>query len=161
MGNPASRWSGDAYFDHNAGQSPLERSFRSWTWSRARLRDRTAIFYDLQRRDQDDLSVALEARSDGSLVEMDDPPPAANVSPTLWRLPRATRVDPGAVPRVLRTIEDGPFYARSLLSAKIGGEQSGVMQETLSLDRLRQAWIRYLVLYRNPRAVSRSRPTGN
>ncbi|MEE4185895.1 MAG: hypothetical protein V2J12_09030 [Gammaproteobacteria bacterium] len=156
--NPATRWSGDAYVDHNAGQGPLEKSFSSWNWSRAHLRDETAIFYDLERRDQEPLSVALSATSDGELRELDTPPPCAELPATLWRLNRMTRADAETQPEVLRVMEDGPFYARSLLRTRLKGEAATVMQETLSLKRLAQVWIRYLVLYRNPRALRTAPP---
>lgn len=149
--SPSVRWSGDAYFDHNAGQAPLEQSFSSWTWSRARLRDRTAIFYDLKKRHQEDLSVALIAGSDGSLEEMASPPGTVVLPKTRFRLPRSTHADAGTEPAVKKTIEDGPFYARSQLTADIHGERADVMQETLSLDRLTPKWIRYFVMYRSPR----------
>ncbi len=146
------RWKGDAYLDHNAGHAPLENSFSSWTWSRARLKHKTAIFYDLKRRDQEDLSVALVAGNDGSLTEMRPQLPAVSLPRTRWRLKRSTRADEKAGARVIRSIEDGPFYARSLLETRIDGQTSLAMQESLSLDRLKYPWIRYMVLYRNPRA---------
>lgn len=151
--NPATRWSGDAYLDHNAGRAPLEDSFNSWTWSRAHLRDRTAIFYDLERRGQDNLAVALSAAQDGTLHELDNPPPQHDLPATAWRLRRKTRADAGTHPEVLKVMEDGPFYARSLLRTQLRGESSTVIQETLSLQRLANPLTRYAVLYRNPRAL--------
>ncbi len=82
LSRPFMRWSGHAYLDQNTGMEPLEDTFRSWTWSRARLARETAIFYDLQRRNEGSLSVSLRARNDGSIEEMQDPPPVAECPPT-------------------------------------------------------------------------------
>jgi len=153
MSRPFMRWSGHAYLDQNTGMEPLEDTFSSWTWSRARLSRETAIFYDLERREEGSLSVALRAKSDGTIEEMTDPPPPAECPATRWRLARSTRADAGQVPELLRTMEDGPFYARSLWQSRVRGESATVLQESLDLDRLCKPWARLMIPYRNPRAL--------
>jgi carotenoid 1,2-hydratase len=147
------RWQGNAYIDTNTGQAPLEDTFSKWTWSRAHLQRRTAVFYDISRRSGGPLSLALLVNEDGSMAELLPPPPTATLPSTRWHLERSTRADAGHAPQLVRTIEDGPFYARSLIASHLGGEIAEVMQESLSLDRLRQPWIRTMVPYRNPRAL--------
>ena len=160
LSQPAMRWSGNAYIDHNAGSGPLENTFRSWTWSRARLKRETVIFYDLQRRAEPPLSVALRAKADGSMEEMAEIPREVRLPRTRWRLERTTRGDADRSPELLRTMEDGPFYARSLVRSQVRGEEAIAMQETLSLDRLRNVGTRVMVPYRNPRVfeIRRRRP---
>lgn len=153
LDRPFMRWTGHGYVDQNTGMEPLEDTFSSWTWSRARLQRETAIFYDLERRKEGGLSVAMRARSDGSIEEMHEPPPIAVCSPTRWQLARSTRADDGRPPQLLRTMEDGPFYARSLWQSQVLGETATVLQESLDLDRLGRPWSRVMVPYRNPRAL--------
>lgn len=56
---PDIRWRGNAYFDTNAGDGPLQEAFSSWTWSRAALSDGAAVYYDVERRREPPLSLAL------------------------------------------------------------------------------------------------------
>ena len=56
--------------------------------------------------------------------------------------------------RNLRTLEDTPFYARSLLTD--GTQAPGlVIHETLSLDRFGSNWVQSLLPFRMPRRRSR------
>ena len=52
---------------------------------------------------------------------------------------------------LLRTLEDTPFYARSMLSANAGSEEFLVMHESLDLERFRSRWVRTLLPFRMPR----------
>ena len=70
---------------------------------------------------------------------------------TLWRVPRQTRSDAGAPADVLRTLEDTPFYNRSLIRASLGGQSVTAMHETLSLDRFASRWVQMLLPFRMPR----------
>ena len=145
---PAIKWRGEAYLDHNAGSVPLETSFRRWDWSRVRLPDHTAVFYDVDRLTADELSVALIATPDGEVRVRDEHIPGIKLPPSRWRLPRNTRA--GST-ELLRTVEDGPFYARSLLRSTIGDAEGFGIQETLSLQRLKSPLVRFMVPFRNPR----------
>jgi carotenoid 1,2-hydratase len=69
----------------------------------------------------------------------------------IWRIPRATHADPGQPAIILRTLEDTPFYARSIISSRIRGEKVEAMHESLSLDRFRRPWVRALLPFRMPR----------
>jgi carotenoid 1,2-hydratase len=48
----------------------------------------------------------------------------------------------------VRTLEDGPFYAREVHHAVIAGERTTVLHETLSARRLRQPWVQFCTAYR-------------
>jgi len=148
---PALRWSGRAYLDSNWGQEPLEEGFASWSWSRSPLPDGgTAVLYDLDRRRGGDRSLALRFAPGGQARGF-SPPPPVGLPRTLWRVGRTTRADPGRPPAVLRTLEDTPFYARSLLGLEMCGEPLEAVHESLSLERFRRAWVRGLLPFRMPR----------
>ena len=53
---------------------------------------------------------------------------------------------------VIRTLEDAPFYARSVVSAQLCGEPVMMMHESLSLDRFRQPVVQAMLPFRMPRA---------
>jgi carotenoid 1,2-hydratase len=150
---PAYRWSGEGYLDANAGSEPLEDAFSHWTWSRARVRDQTAVLYDVTERGGATRSFAFEAGSSTGLVTLATPAPIVDLPRTLWGLPRATRGDEAtkSSPRILRTLEDAPFYARSSLALQWRGEPAVAMHETLSLDRFRAPWVQMMLPFRMPR----------
>jgi carotenoid 1,2-hydratase len=141
------RFRGAAYFDSNAGDEPLERAFSSWTWSRSSSSSETAVTYDVRRADGSGGLLARvfgakgEARDLGELRSMP-------LGRTRWGVDRSIQVDRATSPRLLRTLEDTPFYARSLASASFGGQVSTVVHEALSLDRFKQGWVRFLLPFR-------------
>lgn len=143
-------WSGDAYLDSNWGDEPLERGFRSWHWSRAHTRDGTSIYYDVSPRDGEDRAFGLRFDKSGAASETASP--AASPLPgTFWRVPRIAR----GAPRLVRTLEDAPFYARSQLAGVIDGAPADIMHESLSLDRFRMPIVQAMLPFRMPRIVSR------
>lgn len=146
---PDLHWSGRGYFDTNAGAEPLEQAFSRWTWLRASLRDGAAILYDAERRRESPLSLAL--RFDGlGQCESAEPPPSSRLPPTGWRVARQTRSDDGQA-FVERTLEDTPFYSRSLVSTSLCGERVAAIHETLSLDRFANPIVRLMLPFRMPR----------
>jgi carotenoid 1,2-hydratase len=153
MENPARRWAGDAYFDMNWGARPLEEDFAEWHWSRAQLPDGTAVIYDVGRRDGTRFVTALRYNVDGSSAEF-PPPPEVSLPRSLWRLPRRTRSDAGA--RVISTLEDVPFYARSVVQTEMLGHRLTAMHEQLSLDRFDTPWMRLMLPFKAPRAFWQS-----
>jgi carotenoid 1,2-hydratase len=147
---PDMRFSGHGYLDTNWGSEPLEVGFRSWTWSRARIGDRAAILYDCVRRDGTTAELALAIGPDGRVTSF-DPPPACNLPGTVWRMPRPTRSDESTPARLVRTLEDAPFYARSITTASIGGEPVTALHESLSLDRFSRPIVHWMLPFRMPR----------
>ena len=152
LSNPALAWSGTGYFDSNSGAAPLEDAFDAWTWSRASLAERTVVLYDFKARDSALRSMALEIDRHGQIEEMDIPP-LVSLPSTRWLLTRQTRADAAASVRVARTLEDGPFYSRSLLQTPVLGRRASAIHESLSLDRFRSPWVRCLLPFRMPRVA--------
>jgi carotenoid 1,2-hydratase len=144
------RWNGHGYLDANFGDEPLETRFHRWDWARACLGNLTAILYETERRDGTSLSMALAFDSAGRGVNL--PQPSRQPLPsTRWRIARATRADEAA--SVVETLEDAPFYARSVIDTQILGRRTRAMHESLSLDRFRKPWVRALLPFRMPRAI--------
>jgi len=152
LDEPALRWRGTGYLDTNAGDEALEDAFTDWTWCRADLSDGAAILYDVRHRDGGGRNLSLRFARDGSRREIRPPLPAPLPPTRLWRMPRATRSDDGAA-AVVRTFEDTPFYARSVLAARIGGEAVQPVHESLSLTRLTHPLVRFMLPFRMPRVL--------
>lgn len=148
---PALRWAGSGYFDSNSGERPLEDDFVRWDWSRARLSGhRSVVLYDVIRRDGTALDLSLDFEPARGPREFVAPPPVA-LPASRWGIARGTRSDAGTTPRILRVLEDSPFYARSLVEAQLLGQPVVAMHESLSLDRFRAGWVQALLPFRMPR----------
>lgn len=154
---PSIRWQGSAYLDSNAGDEPLENAFSSWHWSRSQLTDGTAVLYDVQRRSDHPLSLAVRFNHAGDLSEF-DPPARCDLSPSRWRIARQTRSDDANSTHVLQTLLDAPFYARSVLRTRILGEATTSIHESLSLDRFRSPWVQSMLRFRIARPLRLRRP---
>jgi carotenoid 1,2-hydratase len=152
--SPRVTWSGDAYFDCNWGEEPLEQGFRAWDWSRAHTRNGAAIFYDVEPREGPARTLALRFDRDAAAAPF-EPPPRVALPETFWRVPRSTRAMPGATPQIARTLEDAPFYARSALSGMFDGAPADIVHESLSLDRFRMPVVQAMLPFRMPRIARR------
>ncbi|MEL6754086.1 MAG: hypothetical protein AAFO57_08680 [Pseudomonadota bacterium] len=150
--HPGLSWRGRGYLDSNQGSEPLEEGFRLWDWSRYDLGDgETAILYNTQPRAGQERNLALRFKPDGS-HEAFEPPPLARLSDTqVWRIPRPTRADRAGEARHLRTFEDTPFYARSLIEAPLLGAARTGIYESFAGDRLRRQIVKMLLPFRMPR----------
>lgn len=148
--DPDLRWHGDGYFDINHGDAPLEQDFHSWQWSRAATRSGTVISYDTIARDHADKTIALHVDPAAHLQQI-APLAAAPLCRTLWQVARSARADAGTPARVVGTLEDAPFYARSHLAARVLGEDVAVMHESLSLDRFKMPLVQAMLPFRMPR----------
>ena len=153
LDRPKRRWSGHAYWDSNWGAVPLEAAFKRWTWSRASTPEETTIFYDGERRGEGPFSLALKISRDGRIETLEPPPKAALATTAVWRIPRETRSSAASQTpaRVLKTFEDTPFYARSLIETDIGGSPRSAMHESLLLERFDTRWVQALLPFRMPR----------
>ncbi len=145
--SPRLRFKGAAYFDANAGDEPLEQAFSSWSWSRSSRAGETAVTYDVLRADGSRGLFAKVFGAGGAARDLGDLQPMP-LGRTRWGVDRSIQVDGRTSPRLLRTLEDTPFYARSLASASFGGQASTVVHEALSLDRFKQGWVRFLLPFR-------------
>lgn len=146
----ALEWSGDAYLDSNWGCEPLERGFKAWDWSRAHTGDATIVHYDVTPLEGDARPLSLRFDRDARPTPI-EPPPRNTLPGTFWKVPRAVRGDV----RLLRTLEDSPFYTRSSLSGVVDGVRADIMHESLSLDRFRSPVVRAMLPFRMPRIVGR------
>jgi carotenoid 1,2-hydratase len=147
---PRRVWQGHAYLDTNAGIAPLEQDFSGWHWSRASLGDGAAVLYDAEGRDGRATQLALRLDRSGGAAPFEVPASQA-LPPTLWRIARATRSETPA--RVVRTLEDTPFYARSWVAARLAGEDVLAFHESLDLDRFASRWVQMLLPFRMARQV--------
>jgi carotenoid 1,2-hydratase len=138
--------------DSNWGSEPLEAAFSRWHWSRAKMADGScAVLYNTVNLDGSDTGLALRCPAGGEMAEMPSAPAAALPTATIWRMGRSTRADEGRQATVLRTLEDTPFYARSLLQTTLAGETVTAVHESLSLERFQQRWVQTLLPFRMPR----------
>lgn len=148
---PQLRFTGSGYHDVNEGDEGLEHAFSSWNWSRCELGDTTVIAYDV---------VDLRGRPhvhawsfDPARVAIEDIPEHALARPrelpaTRWRVARAIRSDPEAPPRLRCTLEDSPFYSRSLVDVQFGGRAGVAVHESISLQRFASAWVEFLLPFK-------------
>ena len=147
-------WNGHGYHDSNWGVEGLEYAFRRWDWSRARRPGGgCSILYDVERRDGSEQVLALRFGADGE-PEAFDAPPRAKLRRGLWGVRRSVRRDRGSEARIVRSLEDAPFYTRSELHSRLCGEDVVGVHETFDGDRFASAWVKGLLPFRMPRRVS-------
>jgi carotenoid 1,2-hydratase len=146
---PGLSWSGLAYFDSNDGDAPLQNDFSTWNWSRSEGDTESLIFYDVQRRDETALNLALQAGEEG--LKNFSAPPLQNLPKTGWRVARQARADAESKAEIIKTLEDAPFYSRSLIRANIGGRSRNIIHESLDMNRFAKPWVKYLLPFRMPR----------
>ncbi len=152
MQSPDLAWKGHGYLDSNEGDEPLADRFDEWDWSRGTLADgSSAVVYDVRSRDGSEHLIARRFGPDGS-VSAFDPGPRHALARTGWRIDRSIRSDVrGPSPTIVRTLEDTPFYVRSLAQSTIGSETLISVHETLNGPRLRSPLVRLMLPWRMPR----------
>jgi carotenoid 1,2-hydratase len=153
--SPNIRWSGHAYLDANEGTEPINKaenaSFIDWDWSRASLKDgSTAVIYDVRQPNSDRL-IALKFSPTADSVENFIAPERKVLPSTLWRMNRSIRSDEGVAPKVVQTLEDTPFYVRSVLESGLLGEKVISLHETLSVPKLASMSTQLMLPWRMPR----------
>ncbi|MGJ7506206.1 carotenoid 1,2-hydratase [Variovorax sp. GT1P44] len=152
LSEPALVWRGAGYFDSNAGDVPLEADFVRWDWSRATAADgSTVVLYDVERHGEAPLALAFRFDPSGSSERCRDLPACVPMPPSAWRIERRTRCDSGVTPVVRRTLEDAPFYVRSLFATRLFGEPMTGVHESLSMDRFVTPWCQWMLPFRMPR----------
>lgn len=151
---PGLRWGGSGYFDTNHGPEPLARAFTEWHWSRAALPGgRSVVLYDTVHaaprghpRDGQSLALHFDARGQAQAFE---PPPPARLSFSRWGVGRATRSEGDAA--LEKTLEDTPFYARSLVRTRLFGQPAMAVHESLDLRRFSSPVVQAMLPFRMPR----------
>lgn len=149
---PGTRWAGEAYLDSNEGDEPIDRPFALWDWSRAALPDGgTAVLYDVRMKQGEDRVIAQRFAANGRSEPFEAPLRQKLPSTAVWRIPRHMRSEAASPARVLQTLEDTPFYTRSLLESGLFGQRVHSVHETLSIPRLVATSTRWMLPFRMPR----------
>ncbi len=139
MHAPDLDWSGHAYIDSNQGEVPLHHTFDRWNWSRTHTGNAAQLTYNTQETDGRKHQLALAYR-DGEIQTI-VPQAQATLPTTGWSLERHCQL---AAPTLKQTLDDTPFYARSLVES-----DGGIgMHESLSLERFRKSWVQRLLPFR-------------
>ena len=144
------QFDGHGYFDANFGTRPLEADFRTWTWGRFPTRAGATCFYDAERTDGTTLDAAITFDGSGR-ARLAPAPPQTRMRRTLWALPRATRADPGTMPRQVKPMLDAPFYSRSVVETVLHGETVRGVHEALDLRRYANPLLKPMLAVRVPR----------
>jgi carotenoid 1,2-hydratase len=150
LDSPRLAWEGEAYLDMNSGSRPLERDFHGWTWSRAATAAGARVHYEVRHRYAVCAPLALDFAMNGD-VHRTAVPAIARLPRSGWGIARSTRSDSPATARVLRTLVDAPFYARSVVQADLAGAPATCLHESLDLDRFRSRWVQAMLPFRMPR----------
>ncbi len=150
--DPNVRFTGSGYLDANAGSIPLEDSFSRWSWARLSRAGDVAITYDVTLRSLEERRHGFVV--DGSGVREVDGGEATLLGTTRFGLPIAVRSPGKGWSRLARTVEDGPFYARSLVSHRDGDVARTGVHEIVSLDRFASSWVQFLIPFRMRREAA-------
>ncbi len=146
MEQPNLSWSGPAYFDTNSGDRPLEADFDRWDWCRAPVPGGTVVLYDVDRPDGR-TALAMRYAADGGVEDFEVPRRVA-LPRTAWRVGRTVcALDPV----VRETLEDTPFYARSVVEGEVLGQRVTALHESLSLRRFSNPVVQAMLPFRMPR----------
>lgn len=155
LDRPRVRWEGHAYVDGNHGSEPLETGFRDWQWARATLANgQTVVLYDTAPRRGPATELALRFDALGNAMPF-AAPPVQPLPRTAWGIARSAHSD--GAPRLLQTLENAPFYARSLVALQLGGEAVTAVHESLALDRFAAPWVQLMLPFRMPRRAGAAR----
>lgn len=150
---PKLTWQGHAYLDSNEGEEPIVGGFTEWDWSRANMRDGSvSVLYDIREKSGVERVLALKFNPDRSVTEF-EAPPRQTLPKAFWRVGRSICSDAGEPPRVLQTLEDTPFYIRSVVESTISGERVVSMHETLNVPRLDSTSTRLMLPFKMPRVA--------
>jgi carotenoid 1,2-hydratase len=148
---PHIRWSGHAYMDSNEGDEPVERGFKDWDWARAEMANGdTAVVYDVRPLHGPGRVVAQRFSPNGETTAF-EAPPRYQLPASGWRIQRAMCSEAGSAPQLISTLEDTPFYARSLLRTRLLGEEVTAVHESLDVPRLVSLPVRLMLPWRMPR----------
>ncbi len=144
-------WRGHGYLDSNWGTEPLESAFTRWDWARGSLPGGgSAILYDTERRDGSTQCLAVSFDRDGRFGEIVRPA-STPLKRGFWGVARRAHHDAGHEPRVAATLEDGPFYMRSVVHTRLMGQDVDLMHESLSGDRFASPLVKLMLPFRMPR----------
>lgn len=145
LDEPRIRFTGTGYLDENSGVRPLETAFDRWSWSRVATDDSVAIAYDVQLRGGARRGHGMRLSADG--VTAFDGGCEHALGRTRFALPRVVRSESDHA-ALVRTLEDGPFYARSVVETMLDGRRAHGIHETVCLERFSSRWVQFLLPFR-------------
>jgi hypothetical protein len=156
VGSEQMRGSGTAYVDANVGDAPFCRfGIADWTWARASTPAETRIVYLVNgKRPEDAVYIGAIATPDGAMRTVGLRVRQACARRALYGLRYLDELvldaDDGefARLRVVRVVDDGPFYLRMLVELSFGGTTAVGWAEFVSPDRIDLARHRALVRMR-------------
>jgi carotenoid 1,2-hydratase len=144
LSEPDVHFTGSGYHDSNYGRQPLEACFTGWSWSRAETAHGAAIVYDVDLGDRTvEHGFSFLA---GGRIEPWDPGQHGALPRTRWGLPRTTRSE--GPTSLVRTLEDTPFYSRSLVRTEVDGQPALAVHEGLSLRRFCHPVVQWMLPFR-------------
>lgn len=150
MNQPDVCWQGHGYLDSNEGDEPVEHGFNTWDWARAEMANGdTCVIYDVRPQHGPQRVVAQRFTPQGGHQAF-EAPARHDLRRSGWRIERAV-ASQGQAAQLLDTLEDTPFYARSLVSATWLGERVTAVHESLSVPRLVSLPVRLMLPWRMPR----------
>ena len=151
MNSPGLRWQGHAYLDSNEGDEPVDRGFKDWDWARAEMANGdTSVVYDVRPKQGPGRVVAQRFSPDGSYAAF-TAPKRHHLPASGWRIARGMCSESDSSPEVISTLEDTPFYVRSLLRANLLGEKVTAVHESLDIPRVVSLPVRMMLPWRMPR----------
>jgi len=151
MDSPGLSWHGHAYMDSNEGDEPVEHGFWEWDWARAEMANGdTSVVYDVRPKKGPGRVVSQRFSPDGRNIAF-EAPERYPLPASAWRIQRAMCSESERAPEIVSTLEDTPFYARSLLTTRLLGEDLTAVHESLSIPRLVSWPVRLMLPWRMPR----------
>jgi carotenoid 1,2-hydratase len=151
MAQPQARWSGHAYLDSNEGDEPVDCAFNTWEWSRTVMANGdTTVVYDIRPRTGPQRVIAQRFDATGRAQPLQAPPRHA-LPRSKWFIPRTMHSDNGVAPVIQSTLEDTPFYVRSIMRSALEGELVTSVHETLDAQRVASLPVRLMLPWRMPR----------
>jgi carotenoid 1,2-hydratase len=144
---PRVRFRGLGYHDANAGDEPLHAAFDRWSWSRGHApARRTVITYGVREHDGSSTVRALSLQ-DQTMRSVEGVHLHA-LPRSRWGLEREVWTPSASTPRLLRSLESGPFYGRDVLEVDSGGSVIRMVSEMLSARRLASRTARFMTGFR-------------
>jgi carotenoid 1,2-hydratase len=142
--SPELNFSGAAYVDSNHGVEALEDGFTRWNWSRATSAEGVSwISYETESKNEKRALHLFHA--EGTLERVIAPAAIQRLSKGTYGLVSTGRIDSL---ESVQTLEDSPFYARSLVTGQIGSHTVTMVHEHVDLDRFAKSWVQFLIPFR-------------
>ena len=148
---PGLSWQGHGYVDSNYGLEPVTKGFDYWDWSRTPLDNgHTLIRYvtDPVGSAQRDLHCLIDEKG---VISKGEQTHSIELPKTpIFKISRRAGAMESGRPSVVKTLEDTPFYSRSIIEYPAGTAGYGT-HETLSCKRLRSPIVKAMLPFRMPR----------